>query len=470
MLSSFSSLPSPLLLLQLPNPTTPSSLLNTTTFYTTIPTISRFPRTRSSRFSFSPLPFSVSPSFHQYQPVVEEESQYDDDEEEEHVIGDCLVFEEGIFEDPNLENPSVFIDKPLKKTKPLKNTKPQIEPQDLIPDNWKEAHQAYNITKQERRKIAQQLQFGRKLDKKKELLKPITINDQLEKEYVLYRNAKLAQLRPVVLDNPTFPDNDNVGDTSDDKFVTERDNGLVVTGGRAKPRNPRLAVYRGTLDDVSEFLNSGDYDSDSAPKNLDGPRKLFTREEKVLLNRRVPDLACATSGKWQPLHTLAASGEFYLLSELLKHNVDINVPDKTGLTAIHKAILGKKQAVFNILLRESANPFVRDEEGATLMHYAVRTASSQMIKILLLYNVDINLQDNYGWTPLHLAVQSRRTDIVRLLLIKGADKTIKNREGLTPLELCLYSGRDTRTYELIKLIKLLPRRRSLSDRKLNSSV
>nr|XP_009798518.1 PREDICTED: ankyrin repeat domain-containing protein, chloroplastic-like [Nicotiana sylvestris] len=91
------------------------------------------------------------------------------------------------------------------------------------------------------------------------------------------------------------------------------------------------------------------------------------------------------------------------------------------------------------------------------MHYAVRTASTQMIKILLLYNVDINLQDHDGWTPLHLAVQSRRTDIVRLLLIKGADKTLKNRDGLTPLDICLHYGRDIRTYELIKLLKQLPK-------------
>lgn len=137
----------------------------------------------------------------------------------------------------------------------------------MIPDDWKEAQQAYNITKQERRKIAQQLQFGRKLVKKKELLQPIQTNDDLENEYVAYRNAKLAQLRPVVLDNPDFSGNHNVGHTSDDeKFSMERDNST----SRAKPRNPRLAVYRGTLDDVSEFLNSGDYDPNAAPKNLDG--------------------------------------------------------------------------------------------------------------------------------------------------------------------------------------------------------
>ncbi|KAJ0025416.1 hypothetical protein Pint_07691 [Pistacia integerrima] len=153
--------------------------------------------------------------------------------------------------------------------------------------------------------------------------------------------------------------------------------------------------------------------------------------------------------KWLPLHTLAASGEFYLVDALLKHNVDINAVDKDGLTAIHKSIIGKKQAVTNYLLRESANPFVCDDNGATLLHYAVQTASSPAIKILLLYNVDLNLQDNDGWTPLHLAVQARRTDIVKLLLdgwtplhlavqarrtdivklllIKGADKTLKNQ-------------------------------------------
>ncbi|XP_021274574.1 ankyrin repeat domain-containing protein, chloroplastic-like [Herrania umbratica] len=91
------------------------------------------------------------------------------------------------------------------------------------------------------------------------------------------------------------------------------------------------------------------------------------------------------------------------------------------------------------------------------MHYAVHTASTPTIKLLLLYNVDINLQDNDGWTPLHLAVQARRTDIVKLLLIRGADKMLKSKDGLTPLDLCLYSGQDTRTYELIKLLKQLPK-------------
>ncbi|GJN30220.1 hypothetical protein PR202_gb18509 [Eleusine coracana subsp. coracana] len=211
----------------------------------------------------------------------------------------------------------------------------------------------------------------------------------------------------------------------------------------------------GSFEDITELFSSEDYvsgetEDGNSPKSR---RKLFTNEEKALLNKRVPDLEAATSSKWLPLHTIAASGDFYLLDSLLKHNVDINGLDKDGLPAIHKAILSKKAAIINYLLRNSANPFIQDKDGATLMHYAVQTACIQTIKTLLLYNVDINRPDEYGWTPLHLAVQTQRTDIVKLLLIKGADRTLKTQDGLTPLELCLRLGHHVRTYEIIKLLK-----------------
>lgn len=373
-----------------------------------------------------------------------------EDDSEEHVIGDCVVFEEGIFQDPIFQNDlnSKNLSKPKPKRSSKKKVAPEIVGENLVPEKWREIQAEINLTKKDMRKIAQEMEFNSKVEKKKRGLVPL--RDMNLDEYKAYKEAKLAQLQPLVLDNPSsFPvkEEDPVGKQA------ELDSGSE----RVKPKNPRWAVYGRGLEDVSEFFNSGMYDPD-ANKNTEGRRKLFTKEEKVLLNKGVPDLAAATSDKWLPLHTLAACGEFYLLDSLMKHNVDINAVDKNDLTALHKAIIGKKQAVTNYLLRNSANPFVQDKDGATLMHYAVQTASSQTIKILLLYNVDINLQDNDGWTPLHLAVQTQRTDLVRLLLIKGADKTLKNKDGLTPLDLCLYFGQSVRTYELIKLLKQPQRR------------
>ncbi|KAK9109351.1 hypothetical protein Sjap_017411 [Stephania japonica] len=425
--------PTPLLLLlSLPSPKPPTSLL-------TFP-----PRT---------LSLSLSLSFHSTQ--TQSSTSSDD-----HVIGDCIVFEDGAFEDPYLQDSSSFTDdEPIdkKKKKKKKSREPIIEEVNLVPEKWAELKAEYNITKRERRRILQEAEFGRRLEKK-----DVAIPLKETQEFLVYREMKLRQLRPRVLDDPHIDLDERVsGDESGSEGGDESGNGNGELGsgcsssGRAAPRNPRLAVYGRGLDDIAEFFNSGSYNSEE--KKPEGRRKLFTKEEKVLLNKRVPNLADATSEKWLPLHTLAASGEFYLVDALLKHNADINAADKDGLTALHRAILCKKQAVTNYLLRELANPFFRDKEGATLMHYAVQTASIPAIKTLLLYNVDINLADEYGWTPLHLAILTRRTDMVRLLLIKGADKTLRNKDGLTPIELCLYSGRHTRTYELVKLLKELPK-------------
>nr|GMC93355.1 ankyrin repeat domain-containing protein, chloroplastic [Ipomoea batatas] len=399
------------------------------------------------------------------------------DEDEEPIIGDCVVFEEGIFDDPYLR-PS-----------------PRIE---RIPEKWTQVQREINITKKEKRRLALEMEFGRRVERRRLLLRPIP---DVDKDYSKVVDQKLKQLKPIVLDNPVFPEEE---EKSDEEELSGGEEELSVSNSRVAPRNPRRAVYGGGLDDIRNFFNSENYDP-SETKTSEGRRKLFSKEEKLLLNNKFPDLAVATSGKWQPFHTFAASGEFYFTRSLLKHIVDVNLPDKDGLTAIHRAILAKKHAIFNFLLRESANPFIRDKDGATLMHYAVWAASSPMIKILLLYNVDINLQDEYGWTPLHLAVQSRRTDVVRLLLLKGADKTLRNRvsrlqceyhihpnirskslrwkcisficllhedfvplsvssdcmlilvqDGLTPIDLCLHSGRNIRTYELLKLLKQLP--------------
>nr|VDD28773.1 unnamed protein product [Brassica oleracea] len=385
------------------------------------------------------------------------------DAADDFTVGDCLVYEDGVFEDPYLEE-EVSLEAVKERKIPKRRGRgkriaesaaaAEIEPENLVPDEWRDVQAEVNLTKKDKRKIAQELEFGVSVEKKRQGLIPLRKVDL--KEYLTYKEAKLDQLKPVVLDKPTTFDGDgDGGERGEETYSSER----------VAPKNPRWAVYGKGFEHVTKFFNSDKYDPSG--KKLEGPRKLLSKEEKFMLNSRMPHLAVATSKKWLPLHTLAASGEFYLVDSLLKHNLDINATDVGGLTALHRAIIGKKQAITNYLLRESANPFVLDDEGATLMHYAVQTASAPTIKLLLLYNADINAQDRDGWTPLHVAVQARRSDIVKLLLIKGADIQVKNKassitfplDGLTPLGLCLYLGRETRTYEVLKMLKEFPRSR-----------
>ena len=82
--------------------------------------------------------------------------------EEELVIGDCVLFEEGVFDDPYLQND---IEEEPQTPKPNKKHNipiSEIKPENLVPEKWKEVQAEINITKKERRKIAQDLEFDGK--------------------------------------------------------------------------------------------------------------------------------------------------------------------------------------------------------------------------------------------------------------------------------------------------------------------
>lgn len=187
---------------------------------------------------------------------------------------------------------------------------------------------------------------------------------------------------------------------------------------------------------------------------------LLEPEEKAILQQNeAPDLSKISTHKWSPFHTLAQSLQIPLMDKLLEYGFDIDALDKDGFTALHKAVIGKKEAVISHLLRKGANPHVRDKDGATPLHYAVQVGAMQTVKLLIKYKVDVNATDDEGWTPLHVAIQSRCRDIAKVLLVNGADKTRRNKDGKTPMDLSLCFGKDFKSYELSKLLKLVPANR-----------
>ncbi|XWS40789.1 hypothetical protein CRYUN_Cryun17cG0025600 [Craigia yunnanensis] len=156
--------------------------------------------------------------------------------------------------------------------------------------------------------------------------------------------------------------------------------------------------------------------------------QLLGPEEKAILQENAsPNLRKISTAKWKPLQTLALSLQIPFMDKLLEGGLNIDEVDKDGHTALHKAIIGNKEAVISHLLRKGASPHVKDKDGATPLHYAVHVGAMQTVKLLLKYDVDVNIADRDGWTPLHIAVQSRNRDIAKVLLINGADKTRKNK-------------------------------------------
>ncbi|KAI4356335.1 hypothetical protein L6164_000365 [Bauhinia variegata] len=190
--------------------------------------------------------------------------------------------------------------------------------------------------------------------------------------------------------------------------------------------------------------------------------RLLEPEERAILQQNVtPNLEKISTAKWSPLHTLSLSGQISCMDKLLEDGFDIDFLNNEGLTALQKAIIGKKEAVISHLLRKGASPHVKDKDGAAPLHYAVQVGAKQTVKLLIKYKVDVNAADNEGWTPLHVAIQSRNRDIAKILLVNGADKTRKTKDGKTALDLSLCYGKDFKSYDLAKLLKVVPANRDL---------
>ncbi|KAL5711684.1 hypothetical protein ACHQM5_013942 [Ranunculus cassubicifolius] len=197
--------------------------------------------------------------------------------------------------------------------------------------------------------------------------------------------------------------------------------------------------------------------SDSEIRFIQEVDQLLTPEERnILEENEAPVITKISTTKWGLLQTLALSQQIQFMDKMLVQGVPIDHPDKDGLTALHKAIIGKREAVISHLLRKGANPHVRDKDGAAPLHYAVQVGAMQTVKLLIKYKVDVNAQDNDGWTPLHVAIQSRCRDIAKVLLLNGADKTRRTKDGTSVLDLSLCYGKDFKSYDLVKLLKLVP--------------
>ncbi|KAI3462985.1 hypothetical protein Pfo_019648 [Paulownia fortunei] len=245
-------------------------------------------------------------------------------------------------------------------------------------------------------------------------------------------------------------------DDSDDEDGEMEENDLDYESDWEANRNDKAVVSN------VEELSVRKYEEDLVKE----VEQLLGPEERAILEQNeAPNLEKLSTAKWKPLHTFALAGQIKFMDALLDKGYNINLVDKDGLTALHFAVIGKREAVISHLLRKGANPEAKDQslsqDGATPLHYAAQVGAMQTVKLLIKYEVDVNVADNEGWTPLHVAMQTRNRDIAKILLVNGADQTRRNMDGNTPLDLSLCYGKDFKSYDLAKLLKQVSATRGL---------
>jgi hypothetical protein len=136
-----------------------------------------------------------------------------------------------------------------------------------------------------------------------------------------------------------------------------------------------------------------------------------------------------------------------LVEAILKRDVDTNIQDDDGDTALHLSVADGYPEISSLLLAKGAQPNIRNNENKaplqlTMDHFDEKTPD--LIKILVSNKADINCQDKEGNTLLHLSTEliiKAQNPIISLfpsalalsgtLIAHGADFTIKNNEGET---------------------------------------
>ncbi|KAG4273420.1 hypothetical protein FPRO04_09784 [Fusarium proliferatum] len=176
---------------------------------------------------------------------------------------------------------------------------------------------------------------------------------------------------------------------------------------------------------------------------------------------------------WTELHREAVGKNPLSLADLLENDLDPDIQDLVGQTALHLACQDGRVDTATILTRHGADVNARARNGSTPLHYAARKGFMSIVKLLvesgaefdemdsarmtpamwaalegkkevlsyLWKNTNFNLRDKGGRTMLHHAVLGGSCGIVGVVEI-GIDTEVRDHQGRTPLHLAALHGNE----------------------------
>jgi ankyrin repeat protein len=153
------------------------------------------------------------------------------------------------------------------------------------------------------------------------------------------------------------------------------------------------------------------------------------------------------------LHIAAAAYQRTSAELLLAKGANARARNRRGAEPLHYAADGMpdghwnpdgQHEVIDYLVASGADPNACDKSGVSALHRAVRTRCSAAVRALLVNGANPRMMNKRGSTPLHLAVQNtgrgysgsaaakeQQREIIKLLLQYGAKPTDTDANGKT---------------------------------------
>ncbi|CAI9744081.1 E3 ubiquitin-protein ligase MIB2-like isoform X14 [Octopus vulgaris] len=171
-------------------------------------------------------------------------------------------------------------------------------------------------------------------------------------------------------------------------------------------------------------------------------------------------------GKNTALHYAVESHKTDAVAFLVSSGANVNKQDSEGDTPLHRAVVNKYEDVVKVLLNSKENNNLQvnlqNNEGWTALHLPCLYRQTNIVELLLQQNgIDVNAVTENGWTALHFACQGGQTNIVELLLQhNGIDVNAVTKYGSTPLHIASI-------HEHKEVIELLLQQNGIDANKVN---
>ncbi|CAG8521283.1 34133_t:CDS:2, partial [Gigaspora margarita] len=141
------------------------------------------------------------------------------------------------------------------------------------------------------------------------------------------------------------------------------------------------------------------------------------------------------------LFQAAAAGNADVVKTLLKDDASVDLSNTSNVSPLLIAAYhGHSYACRMLLDRGHANINQRDMTNKTAIAYAAHNGHGPAVETLLVRGANVNIVDVYLWSPLMLAAYKGRSNIVRQLLLAGADNRLKTANGKTASQLARDGG------------------------------
>lgn len=124
-----------------------------------------------------------------------------------------------------------------------------------------------------------------------------------------------------------------------------------------------------------------------------------------------------------------------------KERVDVNAPDNTGETALHRLFAwpAAPEKLLRLLLDRGADVNAQDRDSQAPLYEATLTGNLAATRVLLEKGADVDdLENIFGRTALHEAVDTKNADIVQVLLEAGADPLVQDKGLRNAISIAVY--------------------------------